>query len=430
MSDARSVSLADTSGASIAVIGSGVAGLTAAWLLQRWHRVTLFEADDRLGGHAHTHDVVTPDAGVIPVDSGFIVHNRATYPLLCRLFDALGVETQPTEMSMSVRCEGCGLEYAGARQAAGWFAQPKAMARPRYLRLLTEVPRFHRRARALLEAGDTTTTLADFIHRERFPAYFVGHFLVPLVACVWSASRADALRYPALPLFTFLANHGMLSVTGSPQWRTVVGGSRNYVERAAKELTSVELSSPVAGVRRHDDGVNVRVMGDEVTRFDGVVIATHADQALRLLEDPTADEKRVLSAFSYSVNPTMLHDQQELLPRSPRARASWNYLMPACDAGSERVLVTYDLNRLQSLPTAAPQLVSLNCDERVRPERAKARMVYTHPIFTPETYAAQADLPRLNDSRTAYAGAYYGWGFHEDGCRSGADAARSLGVDW
>jgi predicted NAD/FAD-binding protein len=414
----------------VAVVGSGVAGLTAAWLLQRRYDVSLFEADERLGGHAHTHDVATPDAGPISVDTGFIVHNRATYPLLCRLFDALGVETQPTEMSMSVRCQGCGLEYAGARGIGGLFARPRSLARGRYLRLLTEVPRFHRRARALLAADEPDTTLGEFLAGEQFSAYFVSHFIVPLVACVWSSSQADALRYPARSLFAFLDNHGMLRVTGSPQWRTVVGGSRTYVERAAKELTAVHLSSPIAGIRRGSDGVTVRVAGDRSERFDRVVIATHADAALALLEDPTVAEQQALGAFRYSDNPAVLHRDTDLLPLAPRALASWNYLMPGCDASADSVMVSYDMRRLQALPTTVPQLVTLNAGDRVDPTLVEDRMSYAHPVFTPESVAAQQLLPALNDGTTAYAGAHFGWGFHEDGCRSGVAAAASLGVDW
>jgi predicted NAD/FAD-binding protein len=414
----------------VAVIGSGIAGLTAAWLLQRRYDVSLYEADDRLGGHSHTHDVPTPDAGTLPVDSGFIVHNRRTYPLLCRLFDALGVETQPTEMSMSVRCDGCGLEYAGARGLQGLVTRPRSLVRGRYLRLLSEVPRFHRRARMLLAEDDGSTTLADFLRREQFSPYFVSHFVVPLVGCVWSASQADALRYPARSLFTFLANHGMLSVTGSPQWRTVVGGSRSYVELAVKELTSVHVASPVVGVRRTATGVEVREAGDDAVHFDRVVIATHADQALAMLADPTAAETRVLGSFGYSDNPAVLHTDRGLLPRSPRAAASWNYLMPGCDTDSGAVTVTYDMGRLQSLPTAMPLLVSLNAEGRIRDQDVIERMHYTHPIFTPESVAAQAELPSLNSDRTAFAGAHHGWGFHEDGCRSGVRAASAFGVAW
>ncbi|MBV9098846.1 MAG: FAD-dependent oxidoreductase, partial [Frankiaceae bacterium] len=412
------------------VIGAGVSGLTAAYLLQRRYDVHLFEADDRLGGHAHTHDVVTADAGAVPVDSGFIVHNARTYPHLLRLFAELGVETQPADMSMSVRCEGCGLEYAGARGAGGLFAQGRSAYNPAFLRMLVEVKRFHRHARRVMELGSDDLTLRDFLAVGGYSRYFVAHFMVPVVSAVWSAAPGVALRYPARYLFTFLANHGMLTVFGSPPWRSVVGGSRTYVERAVKHLTAVHVATPVRSVTRGDGAVRVRDDADQVHAFDRVVIATHADTALALLADPTDAERRALGAFPYSSNDAVLHTDPRLLPTAPRARASWNYLLPACDADTDRVLVSYDMNRLQSLPTATPHVVTLNATERIAPDLVVARVRYEHPIYTPESVAAQRLLPDLNDGRTAFAGAYHGWGFHEDGCRSGAAAAASLGVAW
>lgn len=424
----------------IAVIGSGVAGLTAAHVLQKAADVTLFEADDRLGGHAHTHDVADPSGRLLQVDTGFIVHNERTYPTLLRLFAELGVATQDSDMSMSVRCGGCGLEYAGARGLAGLFPSPRRLREPRYLAMLGEVVRFHRRARRVLAAGPAGAgstdsagpdqTLAEFLAQGRFSAYFRAHFMTPVVSAVWSCSPADAERYPARYLFSFLDNHGMLSVTGSPTWRTVVGGSGRYVELAAKSLTSVLTSTPVRSVQRHADGIDVRDDADVTTRFDGVVVATHPDQARRLRTDPTPAEAAVLGAFAYSRNPTVLHTDDAVLPRAARARASWNYHLPDCAASAEQVQVTYDMNRLQSLDTDTRYLVSLNCEDQIDPARILDRMDYQHPIFTPESVAAQRLLPELNDGRLAYAGAYHGWGFHEDGARSGVAAAASLGVTW
>ncbi|HVT64322.1 MAG TPA: FAD-dependent oxidoreductase [Mycobacteriales bacterium] len=414
----------------VAVVGAGVAGLTAGYLLQRRYDVTLFESEPRLGGHAHTHDVVTPDAGMLAIDSGFIVHNRVTYPSLLRLFDELDIATQPTEMSMSVSCQECGLEYAGARGIGGLFARARSLARPAYLRMLTEVSRFHRAARRHLDAGDDTATLGDFLRDGGYSAYFVTHFVVPLVSAVWSAAPGDSLRYPARYLFAFLSNHGVLSVTGSPQWRTVVGGSRTYVERAAKHLSAVETATSIRGITRHPDGVDVRDDADVVRHFDRVVVATHADTALSLLTDPTDTEQAALGAFEYSHNPTVLHTDATALPTARRARASWNYRLPSCAARTDHVLVSYDLTRLQNLPTATAHLVTLNPDGDIAPEAIISEMVYTHPIFTRESVAAQRLLPSLNRDRTAFAGAYHGWGFHEDGCRSGVEAAASFGVTW
>lgn len=414
----------------VAVVGAGVSGLTAAYLLQRRFDVHLFESEDRLGGHAHTHDVVTADAGAVAVDSGFIVHNARTYPHLLRLFDELGVQTQPADMSMSVRCEGCGLEYAGARGLGGLFAQWRSTSNPAFLRMLVEVRRFHRHAKSVMELGSDDLTLRDFLAVGGYSRYFVAHFMVPVVSAVWSAAPGVALRYPARYLFTFLANHGMLTVFGSPPWRSVVGGSRSYVERAVKHLTAVHIATPVRGISRTVDGVQLRDDADQMHAFDRVVIATHADTALSLIVDPTDAERRALGAFPYSRNDTVLHTDPRLLPHAPRAAASWNYLLPACDADTDRVLVSYDMNRLQSLPTATPHVVTLNATERVATGRVIARMRYEHPIYTPESVAAQQLLPGLNDGRTAFAGAYHGWGFHEDGCRAGVAAAESFGVTW
>ncbi|MFJ9184244.1 NAD(P)/FAD-dependent oxidoreductase [Streptomyces anulatus] len=434
-----------------AVVGSGVAGLTAAHVLRDAHDVTLYEAEDRVGGHAHTHDLGASDGRVHRVDSGFIVHNRRTYPRLLRLFDELGVATQESEMSMSVRCEGCGLEYAGARGPAGLFAQPRSAVRGPYLRMLAEVPRFHRAARALLELPESGTsgtsgvsgvngisgasgvsgmTLGEFARRGRFSPYFHAHFLTPMVSAVWSCDPVTALRYPARYLFRFLAHHGMLTIGDSPVWRTVTGGSRSYVDRVVKQLAAVHTATPVRAITRHADGVEVTTEDGTRTPYDSVVIATHPDQALRLLTDPTDAERGTLGAFRYSRNPTLLHTDTTLLPRARGARASWNYLMPSCAADADRVTVSYDMSRLQRLDAPETFVVTLNGSGRVDPASVRARMVYEHPVYTPESVAAQDRLPALSGPVTAYAGAYHGWGFHEDGCRSGVEAAAALGVRW
>ncbi|MFE2141974.1 NAD(P)/FAD-dependent oxidoreductase [Streptomyces sp. NPDC059456] len=416
---------------SVAVIGGGVAGLTAAYVLQKACDVTLYEADPRLGGHAHTHELPAPGGGTVQVDSGFIVHNERTYPLLLRLFRELGVATQDSEMSMSVRCDGCGLEYAGARGPAGLFTGRPAL-RGRYLRLLAEVPLFHRRARRLLAAGTAEPwhTLRAFLADGGFSQYFITHFVIPLVAAVWSCPADTALEYPAAHLFRFLDHHGLLSVTGSPQWKTVTGGSAAYVQRVAKEISNVRTATPVERVDRIPGGVLVGTEDGTTDAFDAVVIATHPDQALRLLADPTRDEQRILGAIRYEANSTVLHTDTALLPRSRRARASWNYHLDDCRPGTQGVRVSYDMTRLQRLPGRTGYVVSLNAGDRIDPEHVLARMDYAHPVYTPESVAAQRALPRLNTRVTAFAGAYHGWGFHEDGCRSGVRAAAALGVRW
>jgi predicted NAD/FAD-binding protein len=417
----------------IAVIGAGVAGLTAAYLLQRRHDVLLFEAEPRLGGHAHTHDVPT-GTGTVAVDSGFIVHNERTYPNLLRLFAELGVRTQDSDMSMSVRCLGCGLEYAGGRGLAGLFPRLANLARPRYLRMLGEITRFHRHARRELAAGpagpgDPDRTLGEFVADGGYSRYFVEHFLLPVVSCVWSAPERVSREYPARYLFAFLNHHGMLQVTGSPTWKTVTGGSRGYVERAVKNLTAVHVATPVRAVRRLADGVSVRDDADAEHHVDRVVLATHADQALALLADPTGAERDVLGAFAYSRNETWLHTDATLLPESRGAAASWNYLKPDC-AGADRALVSYDMTRLMRLPSTERHVVTLGATDRVAPDAVLARMVYEHPVYTPESVAAQRRLPELAGPRTAFAGAYHGWGFHEDGCAAGVRAAAQFGAGW
>jgi predicted NAD/FAD-binding protein len=431
------VTAASLSRPTAAVIGSGVAGLTAAYLLQRTHDVTLFESDGRLGGHAHTHDIATPDDRVVPIDTGFIVHNERTYPNLLRLFGELGVATQPTEMSMSITCEGCGLEYAGARGLSGLFAQPRLAGNPAYLRMLGEVKRFHAHARRLIEHADGEggddvdgLTLGTFLALGGYSPYFVRHFMIPVVSCVWSSGTRASLAYPALYLFRFLDNHGMLSVTGSPRWRTVTGGSRTYVERAAKGLTGVETGAGIRSVSRHADGVELIDEDGERHAAVAVVVATHPDQALRLLADPTDDERTVLGAFEYSRNETLLHTDSSLLPAARRARASWNYRMDACSGASDDVQVSYWMNRLQDLDEPVDYLVTLNATDRVDPDTVLRRMVYEHPVYTASSVAAQRRLPDLNRGRTAFAGAYHGWGFHEDGCASGVRAAAAFGAGW
>ncbi|MGW0122299.1 NAD(P)/FAD-dependent oxidoreductase [Streptomyces sp. NPDC003327] len=412
---------------SVAVVGAGVAGLTAAHYLSRVHDVVLYEADDRLGGHAHTHGLPAAEGGTLHVDTGFIVHNERTYPHLLRLFRELGVTTQDAEMSMSVRCDGCGLEYAGARGLRGLLGGGNAR-RGRHLLMLADVPRFHRAARGLLAADDMTLTLGDFLRAHRFSAHFVSHFAIPLVSAVWSCAPDTALRYPAVYLFRFLDHHGLLSVKGSPQWKTVTGGSAAYVERLAKSIPSVRTATPVLAVVRGADRATVITEDGESAEHAAVVLAVHPDQALRLLADPTERERRVLGAFTYSHNPTVLHRDTSLLPRSPHARASWNYLLPSCAARPGSVQVSYDMNRLQRLRTDEPHVVTLNPGDRVDPSAVLARMTYEHPVYTPESVAAQRLLPTLRTAVTAYAGAYHGWGFHEDGCRSGVEAARHLGA--
>ncbi|GAW51929.1 MULTISPECIES: FAD-dependent oxidoreductase [unclassified Nocardioides] len=411
----------------VAVIGSGVAGLTAAYVASRSADVTIYEADDRLGGHADTH-LVDDGGRELAIDTGFIVHNEKTYPTLLRMFAELGVATQESEMSLSVRDDQSGLEYAGALGASGLFPGGRNLTRPAYLRMLVEIPLFHRRARTLLASSGDDVTLREFLRAGRFSAYFTRHFMEPLVAAVWSTDPDVALDYPARYLFTFLDHHGMLGIFGSPQWRTVTGGSREYVRRVGDRIGDVRTGTKVTSVLETPTGVEVTDGNGTVTAYDAVVIATHPGQALAMLADPTPAQREVLGALPYSPNVALLHTDVSLLPEADGARASWNFRRPVESLG--HVTVTYDLTRLQRLPTETHYLVTLGGEHLVDPATVIDRMEYEHPLYTPESVAAQARLPELDTDRVAFAGAYHGWGFHEDGSRSGLKAAERLGFSW
>jgi predicted NAD/FAD-binding protein len=414
---------------SVAVIGAGVSGLTAAHLLRRDHDVTLYEAEPRLGGHAHTHTVETV-TGPLRVDSGFIVHNDRTYPMLRRLFAELGVQARDTEMSMSIRDDATGTEYAGGRGLKGFVARPRQLLDPEYVGMLRAVKRFHGLARDFLDRTDDedATTYGEFVRDAGFPESFVRLYAVPVVSCVWSSDAEEALEYPARYLFRFLDHHGMLSVGDSPQWMTVVGGSRTYVDAIEAGLAAVRSGDPVTGVARTPDGVQVRTLRGRLDRHDRVVLATHADDALDLLIDPTPAEKEVLGAFRYSENETVLHRDGSLMPRARLARSSWNYLVG--EEPGKGAVVTYWMNRLQGLPPADQLYVTLNATERIDPASVIATMRYRHPLYDVAAVRAQRRLPELTTDRTTFAGAYHGWGFHEDGCRAGVEAAAAFGVHW
>jgi predicted NAD/FAD-binding protein/DUF1365 family protein len=420
----------------IAVVGSGVAGLTAAYVASRTAHVTLYEADDRLGGHADTHEVVETVDGqprTLRIDTGFIVHNPRTYPVLLRLFAELGVATQPSEMSMSITDDDSDLEWAGALGRAGLFPTSANLRKPRYLAMLAEIPRFHRHAKALLSVEGDTRTLREFLADGHYSAYFVRHFMEPVVACVWSCEPEVSLDYPARYLFTFLEHHGMLGVFGSPQWRTVTDGSRSYVDKVGAAVQRVRLDTKVTSVLETPDGVEVTDGSGAVATYDAVVIATHPGQALSLLAEPTALQRELLTAMPYSPNTALLHTDTSLLPAADRAWASWNFRRPGADVHrptDDGVVVTYDLTRLQRLDTDTHYLVTLGGADLVDPATVIERMEYEHPLYNPVSVAAQARLPEIDSDRVVFAGAYHGWGFHEDGARSGLAATTRLGLDW
>ncbi len=412
--------------ARVAVVGAGISGLSAAYLLAQRHEVRLFEKDTRLGGHAHTHTVARA-GGALAMDSGFLVYNHRTYPRFVRLLEELGVEGQPSDMSFSVRCRPCGLEWA-SRDLNSLFAQRRRLADPRHLWMLAEIPRFNRRALALLDRPQgEDPTLGEFLREGRFSGGFARHFLLPLVGAVWSASAVDMEAFSARSVFRFIRNHGWLTLD-PPRWWTVKGGSRRYVEAIARRLGDrVHAGRGAARIRREGGGVLVTTADGETLRFDAVVIATHADEALRLLADPDEDERRLLGAFRYSANRTRLHTDRASLPRSPRAWASWNMDLLDCRDASRPIGVTYHLNRLQSLPGPAEYCVSLN-DPAPDPRTVLAEMDYEHPVLDAAATRAQPELRRLCGRRaTFYAGAHLRHGFHEDGLLSAVKVAEAFG---
>ena len=399
----------------IAVIGGGVSGLGAAHVLGKVHDVEVFESQARAGGHTRT---IRRDG--VALDTGFLVHNTRNYPLLTRLFAELDVATQPSEMSFSVSCP-CGLEYSGRRP----FAQPRRAADPRFLALLGEIGRWLTTAKRSLADIADTWSLNRYLEERRFSPRFRRHFLVPLTAALWSTAPGRALEYPAAAAIRFFDNHGMLGF-GRHRWRYVTGGSDTYVRALAERLGSrLHLGNGARALRRGPDGVELRTEDGELRSFDAAVVATHADQALALLEDPTPDESRVLGAFEYTTNEAILHTDARHLPRARPARASWNYQVG--DDG--RPTMTYYLNRLQSLDADVDWCLTLN--GAVADEHVVDRGVFQHPLFTVASLAAQRELPSLGGvRRTWFAGAHHGNGFHEDGLASGVRAARSIGVAW
>ena len=401
----------------IAVVGSGISGLGVAHLLHQAHDVTVFERDARAGGHSHTiaHDGLA-------LDTGFLVHNTRNYPLLVRLLAELGVRTQESDMSFSVGCESCGLEYSGRRP----FAQRRNTASPRFAALLWEIGRWLRTARRSLDETDYEHhSLEAYLDERRYSLRFRRHFLVPLTSALWSTAPGRALEFPAAYAIRFFDNHGMLGVRRFA-WRTISGGADTYVRALSGRLgPRLQLGLGARSLRRDADGVELTTDDGERRRFDKVIVATHADQALALLADPSEEETRVLGTFAYTRNDAVLHTDERLLPRAASARAAWNYRLG--DDG--RPTVTYSLNRLQSLPGETEYCVTLN--EPVDDEHVIRRLVYEHPLFTVESLGAQRELPSLSGRRhTYYAGAHHGNGFHEDGLASGVRAAAELGVSW
>lgn len=407
----------------IAIIGSGISGMVAAHHLWHDHEITVFEANDYLGGHTNTVEVRQADRDYA-VDTGFIVFNDRTYPNFERLLSELNVSWQPTEMSFSVKCERTGLEYNGS-SLNRLFAQRRNLFRPSFLRMLRDVFRFNREAPALLDDAAARETLGDYVAARGYSKEFVDHYLVPMGAAIWSTDPQRFREFPARTFIRFFSNHGLLTVNDRPQWRVVQGGSARYVERLTHPFRDrIRPGCPVASVRRTPDHVLVQPEDGPMERFDEVVFATHSDQALRLLADPTPAEREILGALRYQRNEVVLHTDARLLPRR-RAWASWNYHVPRDP--QEGVAVTYHMNILQSLRSPEPFLVTLNRSDRIDPDRILRRLVYDHPVYTLDAIAAQERWAEISGvGRTHFCGAYWGYGFHEDGVKSGLRVCDSL----
>ncbi|MBY6261884.1 FAD-dependent oxidoreductase [Azospirillum sp. 412522] len=410
----------------IAVIGTGIAGLSAAWLLSKAHRVTLYEKEDRPGGHANTVEA----GGAGPVDTGFIVYNEPCYPNLVALFDHLGVASRPTDMSFSASLDGGRVEYAGSSPAT-LFAQKRNLLRPRFWRMIADLLRFYREAPGLLaDPAAETLTLGDVLDRGGYSDAFVRDHLLPMAAAIWSSPAAAMRDHPAAAFIRFCDNHGLLKIKGRPVWRTVEGGSRSYVGRILADMPgALRLNRAIEGIAREKDRVLVRDRRGEVRVHDHVVLATHADQALALLEDAGEEERRLLGAFGYERNLAILHTDPALMPKRRAVWSSWNYLSERGDSGHDAACVTYWMNRLQGfLPRERDLFVTLN---PVRPPREGSilrSVLYDHPVFGMEALAAQKRLWSLQGRRrTWFAGSYFGAGFHEDAAQAGLAVAEALG---
>jgi uncharacterized protein len=414
----------------IAVIGSGISGLSAAWLLSRVHEVTLFEKAERIGGHTHTQSVATPE-GPVAVDTGFIVHNRATYPNFCRLMDEVGIDTVPSDMSFAA--QGVALPWC-SRGLNGLFCERRHLLQPRFYGMWREILRFNREALELLKEPDASRwSLGQWLQERGFGEVMKANYLLPMAGAVWSTSVADMEDFPAVTLARFFQNHGFLGVATQHPWRTIPGGTSRYIPKLLQPLGNrVVTRARIGGIHRDAGGVTVAVEGQGALRFDHVILAVHGDQTLPLLVDATPLEREVMGAFRSNASPATLHTDTGLLPRSRRAWASWNYRR---HAAHDRLLLTYHMNRLQPLPTQMDVFVTLHGEDGLDPSKVQARMDYRHPRYDLAAIRSQTRWAEVSGARshhgcTHFAGAYWAYGFHEDGLNSGIRVARDLGVSW
>lgn len=411
----------------IAVVGSGIAGLSAAWLLRETHEVTVFEADSRPGGHSNTVDV-TLDGITAPVDTGFLVHNDRTYPNLIALFKLLGLDTTASDMSFSVKLPHLNLEWAGASLGT-LFVQKRNLLRPGFWRMIRDILDFNRRATSLLaEVRGQRITLGELLAREGYSREFSDWYLLPMGAAIWSSPMDDMAAFPAETFIQFCLNHGLLQISDRPQWKTILGGSREYVKRLCADIGDVRLGTPVRAVTRDGDAVLVTTdAGQE--HFDRVILATHSDQALALLQDADTDEHALLAAVRYQPNTAYLHTDARLMPARRAAWSAWNYYTGDAQNGSFPVAVSYWINQLQPLPFRQDVMVTLNPPTPPAADKTIQVIEYAHPLLDQAAYAAQQRLPELQGRRQVYfCGAWTGYGFHEDGLKAGMAVARLLGA--
>lgn len=413
----------------IAVIGSGISGLSAAWLLRDKARVTLYEADSRFGGHSNTLVIEEGDRPV-PVDTGFMVFNRPNYPLLSRLFEQLGVETYPTDMSFSVSLDRGRVEYAG-NNLDTLFAQRRNLVNPAFLRMLSDILRFNRAVKRLLASDEASgESLGRFLDRHRLGSRFRTQYLYPMAAAIWSCPRDAVAAFPVASFARFFDNHGLASLVDRPQWQTLVGGASSYVSRLVADLgENARAGRRVLDVTRRSDAMELRLDGGELARFDEVVFACHSDQALQLFSNPTPSERAMLGSVSYQANRVLLHSDRRLMPVRRKVWASWNYLGGQSGAGSQAVSVSYWMNALQKLDTTTDYFVSLNPGQEPEPAKVVAELEYHHPVFDSASLGLAHRLAKVQGrDRAWFAGAWTGYGFHEDGIRSGVEVALGLGA--
>ena len=410
----------------IAIIGSGISGMTAAHLLSEDHDVTVYEANDYIGGHTHTHDI-TLDGRDYAVDTGFIVFNRKTYPKFVTLMGRLGVSWRDSNMSFSVKCARTGLEFSPST-FAGLVAQRRNLLRPAFYRMIMDAMRFRREAVELFEADRYyELTLNQYLEEKRYSRWFIDYFIVPMGSAIWSADPDQFRNFPARYFAEFFHSHGFLEIKDQPQWLVIEGGSKSYIEPLIRPYKdNIRLNAPVQQVTRLEDRVVVEASGSEKETFDSVVIATHSDQALKLLGDPSPSEKEILGAIAYQENETVLHTDHTLLPDNRPAWAAWNYHIPVEPRG--RVAVTYNMNILQGLSSERAICVTLNMTDAIAQDKIIKRLTYHHPVYSPQSLAARRRYDEINGrNRTHYCGAYWFYGFHEDGVKSALEVARQFG---